>query len=164
MTEKVLEKTFDMIMEHEGGSKVTNDPSDPGGLTKYGVSQRAYPNLDIKNLTKDDAMKIFKKDYWDKCKCDLLQDSISIIVADCAYNSGCSRAIKLLQKSLNINQDGIIGNQTLNSVKSFNEKELVDLYSKNRLDFLKSLSTFKRYGKGWTNRIEKTKKIALSFI
>ncbi len=47
---------------HEGGSRVTDDPDDRGGLTRYGISQRSYPDLDIRNLTEDQAKEVYKRD------------------------------------------------------------------------------------------------------
>lgn len=154
MTEKVLLPAFELIMKWEGGDKITNDPKDPGGLTKYGVSQKAYPNLDIKNLTLEDASKIFKKDYWDKCKCDNLPDPISILVADCAYNSGVKRSIMILQKAVGTTEDGIIGPKTLEKIKQSDVQKVSQLLRDYRLEFLKSLSTWKIYGNGWNNRIQ----------
>ena len=56
------------VIKHEGG--YVNDPSDPGGETKYGISKKAYPKVDIKNLTLDDAIEIYKDDYWLPAKVD----------------------------------------------------------------------------------------------
>jgi lysozyme family protein len=154
MSEKVLLKTFELIMKHEGGSKITNDPKDPGGLTKYGVSQKAYPNLDIKNLTLEDASKIFKKDYWDKCKCDDLPDPLSMLVADCAYNSGVKKSAQILQKAVGATEDGIIGPKTIQLVKQQDVQKTSWLLRDYRLEYLKTLSTWKTYGNGWNNRIQ----------
>jgi lysozyme family protein len=56
----------------EGGEKVTDDPRDPGGLTKWGICQRSYPDLDIRARPESDAREIYRRDYWDACKCDEL--------------------------------------------------------------------------------------------
>ena len=48
------------VLEHEGG--YVNDPKDLGGETNFGITKRWYPDLDIKNLTKEDAIEIYKKD------------------------------------------------------------------------------------------------------
>ena len=57
-------KSFDEIikhvLEHEGG--YVNDPKDLGGETKYGITKRFYPDIDIKNLTIEEAKEIYKKD------------------------------------------------------------------------------------------------------
>ena len=164
-------KCFEYVMKVEGGEKLSMDKDDPGNWTggkvgvgelkgtKYGVASSAYPNLDIKNLTKEQACEIFKKDYWDKCKCDELPNGLNLLVVDCAYNSGVSRSIKILQKSLNTDADGIIGPGTLYKVKqatgSYDKLQQLswDLRD-NRINFLKSLSTWQKYGKGWRNRVD----------
>ena len=58
-------KFIPKILFAEGGSKYTNDPNDSGGETKYGISKKAFPNLDIKNLTEEQAISIYKKMYFD---------------------------------------------------------------------------------------------------
>lgn len=145
MTVQVFDTMFNRLMGCEGAYQC--DPRDRGNWTsgkcgvgeckgtKFGVSAMAYPNLDIKNLTINDAKYIFQKDYWDKCKCDYLPDCISVLVSDYAYNSGRNRAIKSLQECLKIKADGIIGNQTLCAVNSANKRKLVEDYSHSRLEF-----------------------------
>ena len=74
----------------------SNDLDDPGGETKYGVSKRSYPDLDIALLTKEEAMEIHKRDRWDYMKCDSLQDKLDIMVFDTALNMGVGRAQTIL--------------------------------------------------------------------
>ena len=100
MTTAVFNLMFDKLIGAEGGFQ--NDPNDRGNWTsgiigkgeckgtKYGVSAMAYPDLDIENLTIEQAKKIFYNDYWCKVKADNLPDALSIMVSDTAYNSGCS--------------------------------------------------------------------------
>uniref|UniRef100_UPI0039E582BF glycosyl hydrolase 108 family protein n=1 Tax=Klebsiella pneumoniae TaxID=573 RepID=UPI0039E582BF len=52
------------VLGHEGG--YVNDPRDPGGETQFGISKRAYPNVDIKGLTRETAISIYKRDFWDR--------------------------------------------------------------------------------------------------
>ena len=58
MTEFVWDSAFDLLMLNEGG--YVNNPNDPGGETKYGVSKKAYPDIDIENLTLEQAKKIYR--------------------------------------------------------------------------------------------------------
>ena len=71
---------FDKAMEHifkwEGG--YVNDAKDPGGETKYGICKRSHPTVDIKNLTKDQAKVIYKREYWDKCVAELVTEKLYI--------------------------------------------------------------------------------------
>ena len=89
------------IIKVEGG--YVNDPDDPGGETKYGISKRAYPKLDIKNMTKDLAREIYKRDYWDACGCDDLPPGLDVAAFDAAVNMGRLTAIAILKQSRNAN-------------------------------------------------------------
>lgn len=106
------EKAIDFVLRMEGG--YSNDPHDPGGETKYGISKKSYPNLDIKNLTDQQAREIYKKDYWEACNCDELPTSFAIGTFDCAVNQGVGKAKRILQIALDMeNIDGIIGPKTI---------------------------------------------------
>ena len=59
---ELFDKAMNFVGLMEGG--YVNDPIDKGGETKYGISKRSYPNLDIKNLTKEQAREIYYKDFW----------------------------------------------------------------------------------------------------
>mgnify|MGYP003149201708 FL=1 len=52
------------VLHREGGAKITRDPDDPGGLTKFGISKRSNPDVDIENLSEDDAVLIYLEKYW----------------------------------------------------------------------------------------------------
>ncbi len=95
--------TFDEIIEvtlhHEGG--YVHDPSDLGGETNFGIAKRFYPDVDIKNLDKEGAKEIYKKDYWDKNKVDDLSDDLKHIFFDMCVNQGRGTAVKILQRACN---------------------------------------------------------------
>lgn len=156
MTDKAWDKAFDLLMINEGG--YVNDPNDAGGETKYGISKKAYPNLNIADLTLDEAKAIYFRDYWLKCKCDKLPDCLSVAVFDYSVNSGIKRAVKTLQSVLGVTVDGIIGNQTIGASMSKPLKITLEKYQNERMDFLMSLSSFQRYGKGWTARVNRVTK------
>jgi len=84
------QKAIDFVMKWEGG--YVDDSNDPGGCTKYGISQRAYPSLNIETLTPDEAKAIYKKDYWDKLGCDAIGDKFDICTFNAAVNCGQERA------------------------------------------------------------------------
>lgn len=85
---------FNQAVEHvltsEGG--LANNPVDRGGMTKFGISARAYPTLDIKNLSKDQAVNLYKKDYWDQIHADLLPEDVRLVAFDTAVNFGVEAA------------------------------------------------------------------------
>jgi len=84
------EHALTWILAREGG--YVNDPADPGGETNYGISKRAYPNLDIRSLTTELAGTIYRNDYWMKAGCDNLPGDMALVVFDTAVNCGVSRA------------------------------------------------------------------------
>jgi lysozyme family protein len=142
---------MEFVLKWEG--EYVNDPKDPGGETKYGISKRAFPNEDIKNLGKERAKFLYYFNYWLKCSCHEFSDSFSICIFDSAVNMGNSTTIKLLQRSLNIGEDGIIGIKTLNAVSKKNSSDLIrDFMTQRILYYTKLKQTFLIYGKGWINR------------
>ena len=165
---------IDMVLEHEGG--YVNHPNDPGGETKYGISKRAYPNVNIAELTKDEAAEIYYEDYWSKIKGNDLPLAIACVVMDYGVNSGISRASKALQSACGLaDPDGIIGPHTLHivwaTVKNDNNEvlesqieRLVKEVTKKRQDFVRALSIYETFGKGWERRINETEQKALELI
>lgn len=102
---------IDFVLKQEGG--YTLDPNDPGGETNFGISHKAYPHVDIANLTIDQAKDIYLKDYWQACQCDQLPRPFAISVFDTAVNQGTGVAARLLQISLGVQVDGVIGSKTI---------------------------------------------------
>lgn len=105
------EKGIAFVLKEEGG--YSNDPTDHGGETNFGISKNRYPAVDIKNLTAEIATDLYKKDFWNYCHCDELPSPLAIAVFDAAVNQGEKTAIKMLQIALNVTVDGIIGNETI---------------------------------------------------
>jgi lysozyme family protein len=104
-------KGIDFVLSYEGG--LVDNPADPGGLTNFGISSRSYPSVDIRNLTRDGAAEIYKRDYWDAVHGDELPGPLAIAVFDSAVNQGAGTARRLLQISLGVDADGIIGPRTV---------------------------------------------------
>lgn len=137
------------VLRAEGG--LVNDPKDPGGLTNFGISQRAYPGLDIANLRKEDAIDIYHRDYWLAAKCDKLAPAVGMVVFDAAVNVGVETAIRLLQRAVGVTVDGVIGPQTIARANLAPKTAVVALTTERILHYA-SLPTWKTYGKGWTSR------------
>lgn len=142
---------FEKLIGHEGG--YVNNPKDPGGETKYGISKRSYPSLDIASLTLEDAKNIYKRDYWDKVRGDDLPYHTAFAMFDAAVNSGVTQAIRFAQKVLGVKVDGVLGPVTLSKMLSVPEKDFAVRYNMERLRFMTTLDTFPTFGRGWTNRI-----------
>jgi lysozyme family protein len=151
-----IEAAVIIIMDLEGGDKVITDS---GGLTKYGVSQKAYPDLDIRNLTFADAAKIFKDDYWDLVHGDELPSPLNVYVVDAAYNMGPRTAMKILQRALgNVSVDGRWGPRTQSSVTRYggDEKSLrwiCNVFNQQRCRYYIGVRNFDNDGDGWYNRV-----------
>lgn len=152
---KNFDKAFDELLANEGG--YVDNPNDPGGATKYGVTERVarahgYQG-DMHDLSVDDAKAIAKAAYWDAVKADLLPSPLDFQVFDAGYNSGPSQAIKWLQAAVGVPQDGILGPNTMAAAASFPVMSVVARFNANRLTFLTTLPTWTSFGKGWARRI-----------
>lgn len=111
-------KAIKVVLAHEGG--YVNDPNDLGGETNFGISKRSYPNVDIKNLTREQAMEIYHKDWWVRYRYGEIEDlDVATKVFDLSINMGPVPAHKILQQAINfagsskLNVDGAIGPLTL---------------------------------------------------
>jgi len=115
------------ILTREGG--YVDHPSDPGGETNYGIAKRSHPKEDIKNLTKERAKEIYKKDYWNPSKASSLPSSLQETYFDMVVNMGQRRAVKILQKACNSKGcklviDGLIGKNTIRESKKIDQSIL----------------------------------------
>ena len=146
-----FDQCFEKLIGYEGG--YTLDPKDPGGETSWGISKRAYPAVDIKNLTRDGAKDIYKRDYWDRAQCDKLPPTLAFLLFDAAVNSGIGQAIRFLQRAVGVADDGVLGALTLAAVQRLDNESLCARFLGQRLDFMTRLSTWDYFGKGWARRI-----------
>ena len=161
-----FDECLKMLLHHEGG--YVNHPSDPGGETNLGVTKKVYQEWggtkDMKDLTVEDVAPIYKKNYWDRCKCDDLESGVDWVVFDWAVNSGTGRSAKAIQKICGASQDGAIGPKTLALIGTQNTQYVIDEFGKIRQDFYESLKTFDTFGRGWTRRNKETTEKALEMI
>ena len=161
-----FDECLKMLLHHEGG--YVNHPKDPGGETNLGVTKRVYEKWggtkDMKDLTVEDVAPIYKKEYWERCKCDDLESGVDWAVFDWAVNSGTGRAAKAIQKICGAAQDGAIGPKTLALIGTQNTEYVIEEFGKIRQDFYESLKTFDTFGKGWTRRNKETTEKALEMI
>lgn len=132
------EKAISFVLQMEGG--YTLDPNDPGGETNFGISKKAFPNLDIKNLTVDQAKDIYVKEYWNKCSCDQLPPPYAISVFDCAVNQGVGKSIRLLQIALGVEVDGIMGTETVSACFSKGKYGLKHYLGKRLAEYARLMS------------------------
>lgn len=147
-----FEHAVEVILENEGG--YINDERDPGGETNMGISKKAYPDLDIKNLTREQAIQIYFKDYWKPIKADFMDRGIALQLFDMAVNAGVSQASKLIQRIVGVKDDGVIGPITLRAINNYNGDINME-YLIARVNYYSSLDNVKIFGAGWVNRAVK---------
>jgi lysozyme family protein len=142
VTERFKKIVIPFIFKWEG-TKFEDDPSDPGGATRYGIDQRSHPNVDIRHLTEQEAMDIYWNEYWIKCGCDHMDWPMSFIWFNCCVNCGIGRAQKILK---------ISGKDPR---KFLDEQE--DFYRRLVQDRPRS----QKFLKGWLNRTQDLRKTVL---
>ena len=142
---------FDRLLGHEGG--YSNDPADPGGETNWGISKRSYPNIDIKNLTRDGAKQIYRRDFWDRIHGERLHDGVAFQVFDFAVNSGIETAVRYLQRALRVADDGDWGPESQKAANATPESDQILRLNAERLDYMTRLKNWPHAGKGWARRI-----------
>lgn len=145
-----FDKAFALTVGVEGG--YVNDPADPGGETRYGISKRAHPDVDIKALTLDQARDIYRRDYWQSASCDSMPERIGHLVFDCAVHHGVKTAIKLLQRALKVADDGEFGPITRGTLTARDTNETADLLMAQRMLYLMTCSAWPTYKLGWAKR------------
>lgn len=163
MSKLTFDQAFDRLIGHEG--KFTDDPQDRGNWTtgvigkgelrgtKFGISAMTYPYLNIKDITLDYAKKLYKRDWWDALNAESIDGAIVYQVWDFAVNAGMATAKRKLQSAAGVADDGIIGPVTLQKINSMELNDVLLRFNGFRLQYYMSLSTWPRYGKGWTGRV-----------
>lgn len=144
-------EVFDRLMGHEGN--YSNDPNDPGGETKWGISKRAYPNLIIKLLTREQARDIYLRDFWNPLQMMLLPFSVAFQLFDFAVNSGIETSIRYFQRALNVADDGHFGPISKKAMEESTETDMIMNLNAERLEFMTKLKNWPHHGKGWAIRI-----------
>lgn len=139
------------VLQAEGGE--SNDPTDPGGPTRFGLSQRAHPHLNIGTLTAIEAINVYRAEYWNATGVERLPPPIAVAVADGCVQHGQRPAIRMLQHTLRVGMDGIIGPETLAATYRADQEDLLVSYCARRAVYYANLSTFGRFGIGWMRRI-----------
>lgn len=156
---ETLTTALDLMFGHEGG--YVNNPKDPGGATKYGITHRtlaahrgvvSVTPAQVKALSKEEATEIYRRSYWVQSGGDLLPVGIDYMAFDYGVNSGPAQAIKSLQRIIGVTADGIVGGQTVAAVKAY-KGDLIAAYAAERLRFMKSLKTWATFGRGWQKRV-----------
>lgn len=146
-----FDTAIDRVLGIEGG--YTDGAGDPGGETNWGISKRSYPDVNIKNLTRDGAKAIYLRDFWNPLQADRLSSTVMYQVLDFAVNSGIQTAIRYLQRAVGVADDGHWGMVSYAAYAALSESDVVMRFAAERLDFLTRLRNWPQAGKGWARRI-----------
>jgi len=145
-------RALQVILEHEGG--YVDHPDDPGGETNFGISKRAFPNVDIKNLAAKEASDIYQEHYWNACRCDEINWPLNLYLFDSAVNQGVSKAVTVLQVALRVKVDGVLGPKTIEAANASLDIG-TDFMAERALSYSR-LALFGVFGRGWMRRLFKT--------
>jgi lysozyme family protein len=146
-----FDDAFDRLLGHEG--RYVNNPKDPGGETNWGISKRSYPHLNIKALTREHAKAIYKRDFWDRVHADKLPDGVAFQLFDFAVNSGIETAVRYLQRTVGVADDGHWGKISQAAAEAMSEHDMIMLLNAERLDFMTRLKNWPNASRGWARRI-----------
>ena len=155
----LFNRCIKVVLRNEGG--YVNHPDDPGGETNMGITKAQYPDLDIKNITQNQAVEIYFKDYWSPMNLLGINDPNMVLqIFDMGVNAGKRSAIKIVQRLVDAQEDGIIGPETLGLVNAY-EGDLVDIYKQERKKYYFDLARRKPqmqvFLNGWMRRVDRTK-------
>jgi lysozyme family protein len=149
----------------EGAGKLSMDPKDPGNWTggaqgkgdlrgtKWGISAKSYPALDIASLSREQAVALYNKDFWAVIGGDDLPPRAALAVFDSAVNQGVDAAVRLLQVALGIVVDGELGPQTRAAARNLEQDKLINYFLAQRALRYTQSKDFGVYGKGWMRRL-----------
>lgn len=159
---------FSFIQKWEGGW--ADHKADKGGKTNMGITLSTWKSCgydkdgdddidsyDLKLITPEDVYAVFKKNYWDRWMADYIRSqSLANILVDWVWASGV-HGIKIPQKLLHVEPDGIVGKITLSTLNQVNPKEFFQLLKETRIQFIDDICsndpTQEVFRKGWLNRI-----------
>ena len=156
---ELFEKILPIILEHEGG--FSDDLVDLGGATNFGISQRSFPDEDIKNLTIDRAKEIYWEKYWQPMKLDSINDQESALeLFDMGVNAGIRNATLIAQKIVKAMPDGILGPKTVFAINDYGTKFVTEYKEARRMyyvDITINRPANIKFLKGWLRRVYNTK-------
>ena len=160
MYSQKFEKAFQYVIQNEGG--YVFDKNDPGGETKFGISKRSYPALNIKDLTLEEAKKIYYRDYWIKGRFEEISSgSVATQVFDFSVNLGIRASVIVLQRALrsvgtNVQEDGLMGPQTFSAASNSEPRCLLAAIKSEAAGYYRQIvaknPSQQKFLKGWLNR------------
>ncbi len=153
----------DEVINIEGG--YVNDPDDPGGETKYGITKRLATSFGYQkpmiNMTKDDAKELYRKAFWNGSLASSVMNDAAFNLYLLSIHSGSKQAILILQRAIGVKDDGIAGIETMNAISNASQSLLIEALCYRTLDFYVIISPKTRYKyiQGWRNRLLASRRI-----
>ena len=165
-----FKECLDLVLKSEGG--YINHPSDPGGRTNLGVTQRVWQEYtgheadekEMRSLTPEKVAPLYEQKYWRPCYGEVLPRGLDFVVFSMGVNAGPGRSVKLLQQSIGCVPDGIIGPTTRELISSSNTATLIAKFSETRREYYRALKTFPTFGKGWLARVDREESEGLNMV
>lgn len=166
MTKANFDACLAHVLASEGGW--SDHPADPGGATMNGVTLATYrkyrpqaTKAELRQISDEMVAQIYRSGYWDAVHGDDLPAGLDLVAFDAAVNSGVRRASKWLQSAVGAAADGQIGPKTLMAAQTVKVPIAIARALQARKSFLISLPTWKTFGRGWTNRLNRVEASAL---
>lgn len=164
----VFEAAHRHVAKWEGG--LTDHPSDPGGITNYGISLRFLQSLvptatadDIRKMTAEGAKQLMKQEFWDKPGVSRFPPLVAVAFYDLAVNAGCCRSILLMQDALDVVADGIVGSVTLQTLTECDQKvtalRMLNLREQWYQRLVAKNESARVFLRGWLNRTWSCRKL-----
>lgn len=150
-----FDQCFHLLMGHEGGW--SDHAADPGGKTMFGLTEsvaraNGYKG-DMRELPIDFAKQVFRRMFWDACRCDDLPPALRYATFDAAINSGPRQSALWLQRAVEAKPDGVIGPDTIAKARAFHPDLVKRRMLSQRLRFMSDLKTWPVFGRGWARRV-----------
>jgi lysozyme family protein len=150
-----FDEAFDALLRHEGG--YSNHAADPGGKTRYGVTEAVARAEGYTGEMKDypllHAKMVYKRLYWDAMRLSDVRSELRFDLFDAAVNSGVRQATRWAQRILSVADDGVMGVMTINALATANPSKFLAKFNGQRLLFMTNLPTWANFGRGWAKRI-----------
>ena len=166
-----FEKSLAYVKEHEGG--YSDDPNDKGGPTQNGITQKVYTAYlarkgrqpkPVREITRREVDDIYRTQYWDAINGDDLPSGVDYATFDFAVHSGVGRAIKELQASIGSRMDAHLGTVTLDNLDAADPAETIRKLCDRRRRFIRKLSNYRYFKRGWERRIDEVERTALTMV
>lgn len=149
--EQFYEFAVGFVLRHEGD--YSDDVEDPGGETKFGISKVHNPDIDVANLTRKQAIEIYRERYWLRYRCNELHPVWAFAVFEGVVNQSPAAIIRALQETVGATVDGIIGPQTVGRANASRSEWHLQMFYARRLRRYMVQRHFPRFGNGWMARV-----------